>query len=294
MQKWQNKDSFCYNCGEFVFKENRKTIDKFYKKVYYTYFKIKLGDQDKTWATHIVCKAWKESVRLWTTGKKAALKFGIPIIWREPANHLDDCYFCMTNLVGFNKKNQKNILYSSIPSATRPIPHCDENPVPVFRELLDIPVSAASLSQDPQPQEWTEHWKRFRPWKSRCWQWYRLSWSSIEPNHFNQDDLSDLIRNLNLSKESAKLFASHLKERNFLQAKANVTFYRNRDAEFLPYFKQYEEILVCNDVELLLMELDIYHYDANSWRLFTDSSKRSLKCVLLHNTNKYTSIPRCI
>ena len=39
-----DKDSFCYMCGEFVFKENRKTIDEFYKKAYYNYFKIKLGD----------------------------------------------------------------------------------------------------------------------------------------------------------------------------------------------------------------------------------------------------------
>ena len=70
-----------------------------------------------------------------------------------------------------------------------------------------------------------------------------------------------------------------------------MTFYRNRDAEFLPYFKQYEEIVFCNDVEPLLMELGIDHYDANSWPLFIDSSKRILKCVLLHNTNEYASIP---
>ena len=112
-----------------------------------------------------------------------------------------------------------------------------------------------------------------------------------EPNRLNQDDLSDLIHDLNLPKESAELLASRLKERNFLQAKTNVTFYRNREGNFLPYFKQYEEIIVCNDVEVLLMELGIVHYEVNSWRLFIDSSKRSLKCVLLHNTNEYASIP---
>ena len=30
---------------------------------------------------------------------------------------------------------------------------------------------------------------------------------------------------------------------------------------------------------------------AESWRLFTDSSKRCIKAVLLHNGNKYASIP---
>ena len=32
-------------------------------------------------------------------------------------------------------------------------------------------------------------------------------------------------------------------------------------------------------------------YKPVDWRLFIDSSKRSLKCVLLHNTNEYASIP---
>ena len=77
-----NKDSFCYTCGEFVFKKNRKAIDEFYIKVYYTYFKIKLGGQDKTSAPYIICKSCKENLRLWTTENRAALKFGIPMIWR--------------------------------------------------------------------------------------------------------------------------------------------------------------------------------------------------------------------
>jgi hypothetical protein len=32
-------------------------------------------------------------------------------------------------------------------------------------------------------------------------------------------------------------------------------------------------------------------YDPNDWRLFVDYSKRSLKAVLLHNGNKFASIP---
>ena len=48
---------------------------------------------------------------------------------------------------------------------------------------------------------------------------------SSEPNRFNQDDLSDLIRDLNLSKQAAELLASLLKERNFLKPKTEVTFF---------------------------------------------------------------------
>ena len=184
------------------------------------------------------------------------------MIWRELANHFDDFYFCMTNLVGFNKKNWKSILYPSIPSAARPISHCDKNPVPVFKELLDITVSASSLAQDPVPQEPTEG--DSDPGSLDNDNDIDYQECSIEPNRFNQDNLSNLICDLNLSKESTELHVSCLKERNFLEAKTNVTFYRNKDAEFLPYFKQYEETVVCNDLEPLLMELGIYHCDANS------------------------------
>ena len=254
-------------------------------KAYYTYFKIKQGDQDKTWAPHIICKSCKESLRLWTTSNRTALEFEIPVIWREPANHFDDFYFCKTKLVGYNKKNRKDILYPSVPSATRPIPHSDKNPVPAFKELLNIPISASSLAPEPVPEELTE--SQSNPESLDNDNDIDYHECSSEPNRFSQDDMSDLIHNLNLSKESAELLALDLKERNFLQTKINVTFYRNREANFLPYLKQYEEIVVYNDVELLLMELGIFHYEANSWRLFIDSSKRSL----LHNTNEYASIP---
>ena len=170
------------------------------------------------------------------------------MIWHEPTNHFDDCYFCMTNLVGYNKENRKNILYPSIPSATRTIPHSDENPVPVFKELLDIPISGAYLAPDPVPEELTESDSDTESLDNDNDIDYHEC--SSEPNRFNQYYLSDLIRDLNLPKESAELLASRLKEINFLQTKTNVTFYRNREDNFLPYFKQYEEIVICNDVEL--------------------------------------------
>ena len=34
-----------------------------------------------------------------------------------------------------------------------------------------------------------------------------------------------------------------------------------------------------------------YVYVPKKWRLFIDSSKATLKCVLLHNGNRYASVP---
>ena len=37
--------------------------------------------------------------------------------------------------------------------------------------------------------------------------------------------------------------------------------------------------------------MGVKEYSNTDWRLFIDSSKRSLKCVLLHTGNTYGSIP---
>ena len=59
---------------------------------------------------------------------------------------------------------------------------------------------------------------------------------SFEPILLNQEELSDLIRDLILSKESSELLASRLDDRNLLQQGTKTTFYKTRDDEFLRYF----------------------------------------------------------
>ena len=56
------------------------------------------------------------------TKEKWSSAFGIPMIWREQRNHYDECYFCMTNISGFNSKNNGSILYPNVSSVMKPIP----------------------------------------------------------------------------------------------------------------------------------------------------------------------------
>ena len=49
------------------------------------------------------------------------MSFGVPMVWREPKGHGNDCYFCSYNVSGFNMKNKHNIQYPNLPSAIRPI-----------------------------------------------------------------------------------------------------------------------------------------------------------------------------
>ncbi|GBN66353.1 hypothetical protein AVEN_161695-1 [Araneus ventricosus] len=49
-------DNFCFICDEYTVKSQERNISDFVKKVYFAYFKLKLGDQDKPWAPHKVCR----------------------------------------------------------------------------------------------------------------------------------------------------------------------------------------------------------------------------------------------
>ena len=110
---------------------------------------------------------------------------------------------------------------------------------------------------------------------------------SSTPILFDQQNLSDLIRDLSLSKESSEVLASRLKDRNLLQHGTKITFYRTRDKDFVPFFDDQLNFVFCKDIPGVLMKLGVTENSPADWRLFIDSSKRSLKCVILHTTNVY-------
>ena len=60
--------------------------------------------------------------------------------------------------------------------------------------------------------------------------------------------------------------------------------------EFFVYFDVIEDLCYCKDVEGLFSAVGIDH-GPTQWRLFIDSSTKSLKAVLLHNGNIYPLIP---
>jgi hypothetical protein len=215
---------------------------------------------------------------MWTNGKVSGLKFGIPMVWREPHNHYDDCYFCMVNIIGINSKNRSKWSYPDLASARRPIPHSDDLPVPKYCQLpelapdeSDVPDSFEGNKSGDSDSDYEAH--------------------SSFPQCFDQKELNDLIRDLNLSKDSSELLASRLKEKKFLSPGTKITFYREREKDLLQFFTEETTLVFCNDVEGLLTKMGLPKYTPNEWRLFIDRSKRSLKCVLLHNGNKYGSIP---
>ena len=104
--------------------------------------------------------------------------------------------FCAINLTGINRKKRKSLLYPNLPSALRPVAHCDEIPIPVFKELPDVPNENLDVNFE-ENDDLNDN--DFVP-------------KSSEPILFNQDELSNLIRDLNLSKESSELLASQIND----------------------------------------------------------------------------------
>ena len=110
------------------------------------------------------------------------------------------------------------------------------------------------------------------------------------PQLFSQIQLNDLVRDLGLSKDAAELLGSRLKNKNLLSSGTSFSWYRHREREFTQYFTKEGNLVYCNDVRGLMKCFEI-EYDSSEWRLFIDSSKTSLKAVLLHNGNVFASLP---
>ncbi|KAI6651114.1 hypothetical protein LOD99_5465 [Oopsacas minuta] len=194
-----------------------QNITEFVDRAYHAYFKVKLGDQDKSWAPH------------------------------------------------------KNLLF-------------DQSLIVVIY-LVPISIEFLGLYDDEDGanlEEVNDHDYEYD---------VDFQGPSSEPSLFNQAELNDLIRDLNLSKESSELLASRLKEKIQLQQGTKVILYRYREQELQQYFCEKNGLVFCPNVEGLLLAMGVPNYNPSDWRLFIDSSKRSLKCVLLHNGNIFDSIP---
>ena len=60
---------------------------------------------------------------------------------------------------------------------------------------------------------------------------------------------------------------------------AEISYYRKRNRYLSSAFKVKGPLCYCHDIEKLIQTLDIVHI-VDEWKLFLDSSKRSLKAVL--------------
>ncbi|XP_063219615.1 uncharacterized protein LOC134529442 [Bacillus rossius redtenbacheri] len=211
------------------------------------------------------------------------MSFGVPMVWREPNDHISDCYFCLTNTKGVCKKNRHGILYPSIPSAIRPVPHSHTLPVPVFNGFVSFEDEESESDQEAFDQMYDKMVAESDGSSSDSRQ-------SLTPDQFSQSELNNLVRDLDLSKKAAELLASRLQEKDLLQRSAKVSYFRKQEQIFVKFFSEDRHFVYCHDIKGLLSLLGFTSYSSTERHLFLDSSKRSLKCVILHNGNIYGAV----
>ncbi|KAL6469174.1 hypothetical protein MHYP_G00226980 [Metynnis hypsauchen] len=246
-------------------------------EAYKAYFGMPVGDQDKPWAPHFTCEHCKKTLEGWYRGEKRAMHFAVPRIWREPTDHSTNCYFCMVDPSKRRTgKNATPVTYPDIPSSIAPVPHCPELPVPTPPDRTTPPSEESSKSDTQEDVEDHDF--------SSCADEER------KPSYPNQKDLNDLIRDLGLTKSNAELLTSRLKQWNLLDESVQVTAQRKHHQVFSTFFSHQDGLCFCNNVAGLFEAIGIT-CNPNEWRLFIDSSCKSLKAVLLHNGNKYPSLP---
>ena len=204
------------------------------------------------------------------------MKFAIPRIWREPTDHITNCYFCMVDPSKRREgKNATPVVYPDLPSSIAPVPHCPELPVPLppnkHQPAEDSDSSEEEQSGDPDFNSEETVGER-------------------NPYYPNQRDLNDLIRDLGLTKSNAEPLTSRLKEWDLLDENVKVGSQRKRHEEFSRFFSSKTGLCFCHDVSGLFEAIGI-PCNPNEWRLFIDSSSRSLKAVLLFSITGTSSRP---
>ena len=207
-------DSFCYICGEVVFKGQSRPLSPFLKTAYHLYFGCKVGDQDRVWAPKQSCSSCARTLQGWLKGTHKSMPFAVPMVWREPRDHVADCYFCLTNITGFSKGMEHKIQYLDFHSARRPVKHDDSLPVPVPPESYTL----SSVSSDEEPMACDD--------VAQCSSThsdpnYAPVSDTKEPHVISQEELNDLVRDLNLPKTKALLLASRLQQWNLLDQDVN-------------------------------------------------------------------------
>jgi hypothetical protein len=180
-----NPDCFCNICGAYTFKKFRLVVSDYVKQVYFENFGFNFDTRNKPWVPNMVCKPCIEVLRLWRNKKRPHFKYQTPMIWREPTNHIDDCYFCVVDVNGINKTNRSKWRYPNVNSVTKPVlyssnmsePHTSSS----TEKYQEIEEEICALSDASEKSDFVPD-------------------ASSEPQPFNQDELSALIRDLGLSK----------------------------------------------------------------------------------------------
>lgn len=181
---------FCVVCGEYIpqtkFTFSDSLIVK-YNKIYNVSISL-----DNSYSPKSICHKCRNN--LYGINKKV---FSRPMIWRPPTDHTTDCYFGLTNLKGYNRKDKDFISYARVTSVTLPVLIDTDSD-----HIMEINESEQEMVIDEDmPDETVQLEERENFSTSESDDEENIS----EAKSFNKNELSDLCRDLGLSKDRSEL-----------------------------------------------------------------------------------------
>ena len=118
----------------------------------------------------------------------------------------------------YNIANKHKIQYPNLPCAVRPISHEPGFPIPLPPRVLETVKDSVS---------------------EKSWSNSQLIESSEndcdddqQPKLFNQAELNDLVRDLNLPKASVLILGSRLKAKRMISTNTTFAWYKHRENEY--------------------------------------------------------------
>jgi hypothetical protein len=154
----------------------------------------KIRDKDKSWAPHIVCINCEVYLRGWLKSSWKSTPFAVPMVWR--GRKKIDRLLLLFKISGIPWKYKHSIQYPSLPSAVRLMLHSQDLPSPKPPEKWT--ADDDNNDGEPVPMEHDISNPDFHPS------------SSNEPHLASNPELSNFVRDLNLSGSQAEFLASRL------------------------------------------------------------------------------------
>ncbi|GBO32180.1 hypothetical protein AVEN_207917-1 [Araneus ventricosus] len=185
----------------------------------------------------------------------------------------------MTSTGGFSSKRKHTIQYPNIPSAVRPVPHNESFPIPVPPKTYTLQPKMDLEDFEPQPGPSTS---------TDDDEEYPAVLIHRQPHLVTQPELIDVFWDLELPKSESQLLGSRLQQWNLRKGRKNLILQDKTVNPEITFSEDEGLVFYLNSNELMI-ELKM-PCDPHKWRLLIDSSKTSLKVVLLANGNDLPSV----
>lgn len=104
-----NHNQFCFVCARYLFSLNVRSVDTVaFLKGYKDRFRIDASARNKLWSPDFCCGSCYNTM----IDSKRKNNFESPVIWNEPQNHPNDCFFCKSKVSdGGNIRKAGSVTY---------------------------------------------------------------------------------------------------------------------------------------------------------------------------------------